>query len=219
MSALPSVLAVALAAYLIGSIPFAYMIARAVTGQDITTHGTGNVGAMNVRRTTGSWGWFAIAMFLDLLKGFVPVLVMPALIRSLGGAETLAAGARQVAFAGAVIGHNYSAWMAIKKRAFTRTGKGLAAGAGALFAYDWRYAVAVIVIGLLVIALTRYMMAGQVAGALALPTVALLLHSTDWPFALAMGLLVYSAHHKRFVGMLRGEEPKLYIADRMGPRG
>ena len=41
-------------AYVVGSIPFAYIIVRAVTGEDITTHGTGNVGAMNVRRTTGS---------------------------------------------------------------------------------------------------------------------------------------------------------------------
>ena len=43
--------------------------------------------------------------------------------------------------------------------------------------------------------------------------------SPDWPFALLMGLVVYAAHHKRFVGMLQGKEPELYIDDRMGPRG
>ena len=41
-----------------------------MTGEDITQHGTGNVGAMNVRRTTGSWGWFAVAMVADALKGW-----------------------------------------------------------------------------------------------------------------------------------------------------
>ena len=120
---------------------------------------------------------------------------------------------------GRVFGHNYSCWMALIKRHFTRTGKGLATGAGALLAYDWRYFVAVVVVGLLVIAITRYMMAGQVAAAITLPVTALLLGSPDWPFALAMGAFVYAAHHKRFVGMLQGKEPKLYINDRMGPRG
>ena len=40
-----------------------------------------------------------------------------------------------------------------------------------------------------------------------------------WPFALLMGVVVYAAHHKRFVGMLKGFEPQFYINDRMGPRG
>ncbi len=71
----------------------------------------------------------------------------------------------------------------------------------------------------MVIALTRYMMAGQVAAAITLPVTAIALGSPDWPFALVMGVVVYAAHHKRFVGMLRGNEPKLYINDRMGPRG
>jgi len=63
------------------------------------------------------------------------------------------------------------------------------------------------------------MMAGQVAAAATLPVTAFVLASPDWPFALVMGVLVYAAHHKRFVGMLRGNEPKLYVNDRMGPRG
>jgi hypothetical protein len=63
------------------------------------------------------------------------------------------------------------------------------------------------------------MRAGQVAAAAALPVTALLLRSADWPFALVMGAVVYAAHHRRFVGMLRGREPRLYINDRMGPRG
>jgi glycerol-3-phosphate acyltransferase PlsY len=88
-----------------------------------------------------------------------------------------------------------------------------------LLAYDWRYFVAVVVIGLGVIAITRYMMAGQVAAALTLPAVAIGTRSPDWLFMVLMGALVYAAHHKRFVGMLKGEEPKLYIDDGMGPRG
>ncbi len=219
MSPLLLVALVGVASYLVGSLPFAYTIVRAVTGEDITTHGSGNIGAMNVRRTTGSWAWFVVAMVADILKGFVPVLVAGTTARALGADESLAASAQQIALAGAVLGHNYSVWMAIKKHTFARTGKGLATGGGALLAYDWRYAIAVLVVGLVVIAVTKYMMAGQVAGALSLPVVALLLRSPDWPFALVMGLVVYAAHHRRFVGMLQGQEPRLYISDRMGPRG
>lgn len=224
-------LPVALLAYLIGSIPFAYIIVKRVTGEDITHHGTGNIGAMNVRRSTGSWGWFTVAMLADASKGIVPVLLAKTVVllspawtlrpaSSFLGSEFWFVGAwSMAALAGAVLGHNYSLWIAIMKRRFGRTGKGLATGGGALLAYDWRYCVAVVLIGLLVIAITRYMMAGQVAAALTLPVTAFLLHSADWWFALVMGLVVYAAHHKRFVGMLQGKEPKLYINDGTGPRG
>ena len=231
-------LAVLVLSYAIGSIPFAYIIVKSVTGEDITAHGTGNVGSMNVRRTTGSWGWFVAAVLGDGLKGLVPVLLSKGLVGgfgwrwllmpvgvSMGAAGSYATPARwflivpQAAVLGCVLGHNYSAWMAIIERRFARTGKGLATGAGALLAYDWRYLLAALIVALLIMAVTRYMLAGQVAAAVALPITALMLRSPDWPFALFMGALVYAAHHKRFVGMVQGKEPKLYINDRMGPRG
>lgn len=226
-----------LVAYLTGSIPWAFIIVRAVTGEDVTTHGTGNVGAMNVRRTTGSWMWFTVDMVADAAKGLVPVIgarlvasgfSMSGILVPWAVAATRAnyppslaplALFPPLAVAGAVLGHNYSAWLAIRGKKLVRTGKGLATGAGALLAYDWRYCVAVVVVGLLVIAVTRYMMAGQVAAALTLPVTALVLGSPDWPFALLMGLLVYAAHHKRFMGLLRGKEPRLYVSDGGGPRG
>lgn len=227
----PTALLAFVLSYFVGSIPWAYIIVRWVTGGDVTEHGSGNVGAMNVRRTTGSWGWFTVAMVADALKGIVPVMVAKWLVSDatpwqLASSLPASAGSWtgtvlvwQAAVAGAVLGHNYSAWMAFLRRKLTRTGKGLATGAGALLAYDWRYFLAVLVVGLTFIALTRYMMAGQVAGALTLPITAIALRSEDWPFALAMGLLVYAAHHRRFLGMLRGQEPKLYVHDGGGPRG
>lgn len=214
-----------LLSYLVGSIPWAYIIVKLVTGEDVTTHGTGNVGAMNVRRTTGSWGWFTVAMLADALKGIAPVAIAKILV---AGAAPWTATASlpfidalpvQAAVLGTVLGHNYSIYMAMGKGRFARTGKGLATGGGAMLSYDWRYCAVVVVIGLAVIAITKYMMAGQVAAALALPAAAIALRGPDWPFALGMGLLVYGAHHKRFMGLLRGEEPRFYIKDRMGPTG
>jgi len=232
-------------AYSIGSIPFAYLIVRKVTGTDISSRGSGNVGAMNVRRSTGSWGWFTVAMISDALKGVVPVSLAKFSVLTLvsdksaffmpwsAGFEAvrndianlqnplplLAFLIPMLAVAASVMGHNYSCWMALIRRRFARTGKGLATGGGALLAYDWRYFVVALVIGLLIIAITRYMMAGQVAAAVTVPTAALLLQSPDWPFALFLGAVVYVAHHKRFVGLLKGKEPKLYVNDAMGPRG
>lgn len=224
-----------LIAYLIGSVPFAYFIVKSVTGEDITDHGTGNVGAMNVRRTTGSWGWFVVAMLADALKGFLPVMTMvlvppvlidPAILH--GGAWTasqdltpLAAGAlfgSAAATLGAVVGHNWSLWLSLMKRRVLG-GKGLATGGGALLAYDWRYFLIVVGVGLATITLTRYMMAGQVAAALSLPVYTAVTGRPDWPFAVVLGLVVYSRHHGRFMGLLRGREPRMYVEDGMGPRG
>lgn len=222
------------AAYLIGSIPFAYIIVRTVAGEDITEHGTGNVGAMNVRRTTGSWAWFSVAMVADALKGFLPtlaavtiplMLVDPALVSAgavwSGRAAPLATAAvigPQAVVLGAVLGHNYSLWLSITKGRVLG-GKGLATGGGALLAYNWQYFLIVLAVGLSVIALTRYMMAGQVAAALCLPVYVVITGQPDMIFVLLLGGLVYLRHHKRFVGLLRGKEPKLYVEDRMGPRG
>lgn len=231
---LAALLTVFAVAYLIGSIPSAYIIVRAVTGEDITMHGTGNVGAMNVRRSTGSWAWFVVAMVADAAKGFVPVALVKAFtffgpyfmlptsptLGPMNSTPTVVAYLLiQMPLAGAVLGHNYSFWMAILKRRFARTGKGLATGGGALLAYDWRYFVVVVVVGLTTIAITRYMMAGQVAAAASLPIAAFALGSPDWAFCMVMAVLVISAHWKRFIGMLRGQEPRLYVNDRMGPRG
>lgn len=221
-------------AYLIGSIPFAYVIVRMLTGEDITMHGTGNVGAMNVRRTTGSWVWFTVAMFADALKGFLPTLAattvpvmfldpaLPAGGAAWSSSAATAAGAAVIGpravVLGAVLGHNYSLWLSLGKRKVLG-GKGLATGGGALLAYDWRYFLVVLVTGLAVIALTRYMMAGQVAATLSLPLFAIVTGQPDLPFVLLLAGLVYTRHHRRFVGLIRGREPRLYVDDGMGPRG
>ena len=228
------VLLMAFASYLIGSVPFAYIIVRTVAGEDITEHGTGHVGAMNVRRTTGSWGWFAIAMLADALKGFLPtlaavtiplMLIDPAL--PAGGATwsgqaapyaTAALFGPQAVVLGAVIGHNYSLWLSVAKRRWLG-GKGLATGGGALLAYNWLYFLIVLAVGLTVIAITRYMMAGQVSAALSLPVYAVVTGQPDTLFVLLLGGLVYARHHRRFVGLLKGREPKLYVEDGMGPKG
>ncbi len=207
--------------YAIGSIPNAYIIVRLVTGEDITRHGTGTGGAMNVRRATGSWAWFAVATLADALKGFLPTLAVSlgVLAAFFGAGAIDAQTASMAAVLGVVVGHNYSAWLAFIEHRLAPSGKGLATGAGALLAYDWRYFAIALVVGLTVIAVTRYMMAGQVAATVVLPLYAIVTGQPDWPFIVLLSLLVYVGHHGRFVGLLKGDEPRLYVNDGQGPRG
>lgn len=108
-------------AYLVGSIPFAQVLAR-VNGVDLREVGTGNVGAGNLTRTVGkSWG--IVAGVLDGLKGLFPVLVASQLM-------DLGLGASGMAGLAAVLGHNWSIFMK------GRSGRGMAPAAGLIVALD-----------------------------------------------------------------------------------
>ena len=107
-------------AYLLGSVPFAQLLAK-LQGIDLRTTGTGNVGASNLTDQTNVW-WGVAAALLDALKGFLPVWIA----REAG----LGLGAAGMAGLAAVVGHNWSAWMR------GRSGRGLATASGLLLALD-----------------------------------------------------------------------------------
>ncbi|MCX8006804.1 MAG: glycerol-3-phosphate acyltransferase [Coriobacteriia bacterium] len=212
------------ASVLIGSIPWAYLIVRAVAGKDITAHGSGNVGAMNVRRSTGSWAWFAVAVLADGSKGLLPTLYAKYAYADVGFLAPASSAGRyallvQAAVLGAVVGHNYSLWLAVKNRRLRRTGKGLAAGGGALLAYDWRCFAIVLAVGILALAASRIMLVGQAAAAAALPLSSLVLRTSDLAFAIVLAAVVLAAHANRLRGLLQGREPRMYVDDGTGPRG
>ena len=114
-------------AYLLGSVPFAYLIGR-LNGVDIRQHGSGNVGATNVLRVVGKpWGITCFA--LDFLKGFLPVLGAVLYVRAnLGDIRAADALSPIAACAGAVSGHIWPVWLRF------RGGKGMATSVGALLA-------------------------------------------------------------------------------------
>lgn len=108
------------AAYLLGSVPFAQIVARA-NGIDLRTVGTGNVGAGNVTDHLGK-GWGAAAGLLDGMKGILPVYIA----RKMG----LGPGAAGMVGLSAVVGHNWSVFM------MGRSGRGLATSAGTILVLD-----------------------------------------------------------------------------------
>jgi glycerol-3-phosphate acyltransferase PlsY len=149
-------------AYLIGSVPFGYMVGR-WQGIDIRQHGSGNIGATNVIRVLGKK--IGVPVFiLDVIKGALPVLLVVLCFRRIfpSGSQMLLYVAEVVAAFAAVCGHNYTCWLGFKG------GKGVATSAGALVALmPWALLVALVVWGL-TFYLSRYVSLASILAAIAL---------------------------------------------------
>jgi acyl phosphate:glycerol-3-phosphate acyltransferase len=142
--------------YFAGSVPFAFLLARRA-GIDVRLAGSGNVGAANVLRTTGTWRAVAV-MALDVAKGAAAVLIVYV---AAGGASAAA-----LAGAAAVVGHIYPVWLRF------HGGKGVAVAAG-VFSMLSPLATAVAAsLFLAVVWATRYVSLGSTAATLALPPIA-----------------------------------------------
>jgi len=163
---------VPLVAYLLGSIPFGFLAARA-RGIDIRTVGSGNIGATNAMRVLGKPIGIAV-LLLDAFKGWFACVAgawLCTVLFSSGHAGLAAAPdamppierLRVIAGVFAVLGHNYTCWLKFKG------GKGISTTAGVYLALaPWPLLIALVVF-LLAVALTRYISVGSMAGAVALP--------------------------------------------------
>ncbi len=146
------------AAYLIGSIPFGYLIAYWVKGIDIRTAGSGNLGATNVGRILG-FRYFLLVLALDLLKGFLPTFGFPKVFRSLTG--SVSADLPVLIALAAILGHTFPVYLKF------RGGKGVATSLGGVLALDpVSCAVAVAAFGALLVA-TRYVSLSALGAGLA----------------------------------------------------
>ena len=182
-----AIVAVAIA-YLVGSVPFAYLVARR-RGIDLREVGSGNVGASNVLRTTGV-PFAMLAMCLDAVKGAVAVLVAQRIAGS--GNAPIAAGLASV------VGHVYPVWLRF------RGGKGVATAAG-VFAVLMPFALGIAsAVFVLAVWITRYISVGSIAGAITLAVVALV---SEVPVMAAIGAAVAAVivlhRHRGNVARLR----------------
>jgi len=217
MQPAPLLIALILAGYAIGSIPFGLLIARS-KGIDIRQHGSKNIGATNVGRVLGK-KFFFICFFLDMLKGLVPTLAF-GLINHLVRTDPALSPAETWWWLGAmiapVLGHMFSIFLRFKG------GKGVATGLGTLLAVFPVLTIAgglALAVFLSVLKLTRYVGVSSCAAALSLPitTLALVLALPDrfggaWPAAIATGLLaavVIIKHRGNLQRALAGTEHKV----------
>ena len=141
-------------AFLLGSIPTGYLVARA-KGVDIRQHGSGNIGATNVFRTLGK-PLGILVFFLDALKGFAAVW----LAARFGGPS---AWPPILAAVAAIAGHNYTPWLGFKG------GKGIATSAGVLIALMPWAVLAIAVVWFGVFFATRYVSLASICASAALP--------------------------------------------------
>jgi glycerol-3-phosphate acyltransferase PlsY len=201
---------IAIAAYLLGSIPVGYVLVRLFRHQDIRSVGSGNIGATNVLRSGGK-GLGAATFLLDMLKGcsavwlggFLGALLLPA--TPLRSAQALAALC-------AVLGHMFPIWLRFKG------GKGVATGFGVfLVAAPWA-ALAAISVFAIVLFLSRYVSLASILGAASFPLFAWLFnrtqssgpHPTAFFIAVecAVAFLIIVKHHQNIRRLLAGTESR-----------
>jgi acyl phosphate:glycerol-3-phosphate acyltransferase len=168
--------------YLLGSIPFAYLLARRHRGIDLRLAGSGNVGAANVLRTTTKKIGVS-AMALDVAKGIASVLV----------ARQIDPGTTGPAVAGvaAVLGHIYPVWLGF------RGGKGVATTAGVFTILAPQAAAIATVIFLGLVWWTRYISLGSVAGSVILAPLAYLTGAGDATIIAAILIAAIVTHRHR----------------------
>ena len=195
---------IAVAAYLLGSIPTGYLVARA-KGIDIRTVGSGNIGAANVFRILGKPAGILV-LVVDGLKGFAACAwLIDFVIQLFAVAPGQIENLRIVAGICAVLGHNYTCWLKFKG------GKGIATSAGVYFALAPLAAGIALGIWIIVFALGRYVSVASIAAAVALPAAVWLTPNSLILriVTTALGLLAIYKHKGNIQRLLNGTERRL----------
>jgi glycerol-3-phosphate acyltransferase PlsY len=183
-------------AYLLGSIPFGYVLVRVFRKEDIRAKGSGNIGATNVVRS-GAKGLGIATLLLDMLKGLAAVLIARYIASGNYDVEVAAAMA-------AVLGHVFPVWLGF------RGGKGVATALGVFVALTWPSAVGGLLVFIVVFAISRYVSFGSILAAVALPLLAFYF-VRPWTPMMTFGFLflpalVIAKHHANIRRLLSGTE-------------
>ena len=185
-------------AYLLGSIPFAWLLVRLAGRGDVRRIGSGNVGATNALRAAG-WRVALPIALLDIGKGVAAVLLM-----RLVTANPAWAAAAAVA---AVIGHCFPVWLAFSG------GKGVATAAGAFATLAWLPIVAALAIWLALLASARIVSLASVVAAALFPVAFFFLvrptPAVEACAALAAAVIIWR-HRRNLARLARGDEPRLW---------
>jgi glycerol-3-phosphate acyltransferase PlsY len=197
---------VLIAAYLLGSIPFGYLIVRAKEGADVRESGSGGTGATNVSRRAGKLAG-VVTLLLDAAKGALAVLLARWLLTDDFGINWWVAAAAILA----VIGHCFPVWLGF------RGGKGVATGVGVFLSLSPLAVACAALIFILVVVATRYVSLGSILATAAFPLFVWLLSVYVRPIAdlapvmtgaSVCGSLIIMMHSANIGRLLRGTESK-----------
>ena len=200
--------------YLLGSLPTAFLVAKA-HGIDIRTVGSGNVGATNVFRALGKW-WGLLTFAADVMKGFIPAMVFPLMACRCWGYEGEAVYLGLVCAALAIAGHNWPIFLGFKG------GKGVATSAGALMGVAPVAGAIGLGAWLLVFLPTRYVSLASIVAALAISISAWILYLDQGPvlpgvLTVLAGILILR-HHANIGRLLHGTENRIEFRKKISVR-
>jgi glycerol-3-phosphate acyltransferase PlsY len=200
------ILLIAIAAYLLGSIPTGYLLMRLFRHEDIRMAGSGNIGATNVLRSGGK-GLGAATFLLDMLKGCSAVWLGDFLGKHLLP-QCSPYDAQALAALIAVLGHVYPIWLGF------HGGKGVATGFGVFLAATPLAALAAISVFFFVILISRYVSLASILGSASFPLFAWwLVKDYRPPFfiavEIAVALLIIVKHHQNIRRLIAGTEARM----------
>ncbi|MFC1588378.1 glycerol-3-phosphate 1-O-acyltransferase PlsY [Planctomycetota bacterium] len=203
--------ALILLCYLLGAIPFGLMFGLWVRGVDIRKYGSGNLGATNAGRVLGKKTGFFI-LFLDILKGFAPIFTLNLLSEHIltGHISMSESNLLVLCAAAAILGHMFPVYLKFKG------GKGVATGIGVILAFEAVPGFCAIIIFILVLAVTRYVSLGSIAGVMTVPVVSFMVYAEPLDaalpitiFNLLIAIFVIVKHRDNIVRLLQGKEAKV----------
>jgi len=196
----PWVLSISIA-YLLGSIPFGYVLVRLFRQADIREQGSGNIGATNVARSGGT-KLGIVTLLLDMGKAYAAVVI----------ARHLAPGVYDVQVAAAIaaiVGHVYPLWLGF------RGGKGVASALGVFIALTWPSAVGILLVFAVVFALTRYVSLASIVGSATFPLFGFYFVPHHTPMVkfgfLFIPLLIIVKHHGNIRRLMSGTESRFGV--------
>jgi len=221
---MPSLLLTAVTSYLLGSIPFGYLLVRIFHGEDVRQSGSGNIGATNVARKSPVLG--VVTLLLDALKGSAAVLAALVLLRGEftswayanvpwypdhawtpmpGAAQARVVTGMALAALFAVAGHMFPVWLKF------RGGKGVATGLGSFLLIAPQAVLIAAGIFLVVALAFRYVSLASIIAVTAFPLLAWLLHEygNAWPalaFMSSASLLIVARHYRNIRRLWAGTE-------------
>jgi glycerol-3-phosphate acyltransferase PlsY len=208
-----SYIVVSVAAYLLGSIPTGFLVAKA-RGMDIRAVGSGNIGAANTFRAVGMTAGIFV-LLIDALKGMAAVLASIPILKLFGITDpAVTIHYRVLAGLFAVLGHNYTCWLHFKG------GKGIATSGGAYLALAPLSVLFALLAFILGFGLTRITSVGSILAAIALPT-AVYFTNDDWTLrivTIALGVLALLKHRSNIQRIIAGTENRVEFKKRSKKR-
>ena len=197
-------------AFLVGGIPFGYLVGRAILKDDIRKHGSGNIGATNVARLLG-WKWGFAVLLLDALKGLLPTLATKLFLQDRGSDELVNLGAI-LAGISCIVGHMYPVWLKL------RGGKGVATSLGVILVVAPLASGVALVTFLIVFAVSRIVGLASIVSVTSFAIAQLIFMGRNvfvfgqlplTLFSTLVPALIVWKHRSNIMRMVRGDEQKL----------